>query len=673
MSEDFSSSNSADLQLIDFGREICGDLEAASAREWLVTNGIGGYASGTISGVQTRRYHGLLVAALAPPLGRTLLVSRIDETVDCQGADYQLSTSRWASGTVDPQGYRWLESFHLEGTTPVWNYALADALLQKRIFMVPGANTTVVRYDLLRASSVLHLRLKVLVNYRDYHAATHAGGWQMRVERGAGGLQIVAFNGATPISLVGRGAAVQVAHDWYRDYDLAAERERGLDDREDHLYAGSFEIELAPRASFSLMASAGSAGGPDPETAWLARRKHETNLLERFASYHGISAERAPAWVRHLVLASDQFIVERRSATHPQGRSVIAGYHWFGDWGRDTMISLPGLTLSTGRPELAGNILRTFAEFVDRGMLPNRFPEAGETPEYNTADAALWYFEALRAYHAATGDTRLIADLFSVLSEIIEWHHRGTRYGIGVDPQDSLLRAGEPGVQLTWMDAKVGDWVVTPRIGKPVEINALWYNALLVMAGFARLLGKSPDGYQKQADRVRAGFERFWNLAAGYCFDVLDGPAGNEAALRPNQIYAVALPASPLAPERQRQVVDACAAALLTSYGLRSLAPNDPGYIPVYRGGPRERDGAYHQGTVWGLLLGPFALAHYRVYGDRDAARRLLSPLAHHLRDYGLGTLGEIFEADPPFAPKGCIAQAWTVSETLRAWMELTR
>ena len=667
-----TANDGLELKLIDFGREVCGDLVAATGREWLVTNGIGGYASGTVSGIQTRRYHGLLMAALAPPLGRTLLLSRIDEEVDYQGRRYALSTSRWAGGTVDPQGYRLLERFRLDGTTPVWTYALADALLEKRIFMVPGANTTIVRYELLRATAPLHLKLKALVNYRDYHAETRAGDWRMRIEPSAGGLRVIAFDRATPLSIAAPGANVSIAHDWYRDYDLAGERERGLDDLEDHLHAGSFDLTLPPRGSFSLIAAAGGSAVLDPAAVWEARRQHESHLMARFASHHGPAAANAPAWVRHLVLASDQFIVERRSASHPEGRSVIAGYHWFGDWGRDTMISLPGLTLATGRPEVAAEILRTFAEFVDQGMLPNRFPDAGETPEYNTVDATLWYFEALRAYYAATGDARLIADLYPALTDIIEWHERGTRYGIAVDPGDGLLKAGEPGVQLTWMDAKVGDWVVTPRIGKPIEINALWYNALLTMESFARLLGKSPAQFQRRSEQVRANFERFWNPAAQSCFDVLDGPGGHEAALRPNQIFAVSLPASPLSAERQRAVVEACARELLTSHGLRSLAPGEPGYIGVYRGGPAERDGAYHQGTVWGFLLGPFALAHYRVFGDREAARRFLLPLSHHLRDSGLGTMAEISDADPPFAPKGCIAQAWTVSETLRAWMELS-
>ena len=347
---------------------------------------------------------------------------------------------------------------------------------------------------------------------------------------------------------------------------------------------------------------------------------------------------------------------------------MIAGYHWFGDWGRDTMIALPGLTLTTGRPEAARRILTTFARFVDGGMLPNVFPDAGERPEYNTVDAALWYVEAVRAYHESTGDIGVLRELFPALEQIVRGYAAGTRYGIRVDPADGLVTAGEPGVQLTWMDARVGDWVVTPRTGKPVEINALWYNALVAMAGLARALGRPSGEWEAMAARAAAGFARFWNAEAGYCYDVIDGPAGHEAALRPNQILAVSLPASALPAERQRRVVDACARRLLISYGLRSLAPGEPGYQPRYAGGPRERDGAYHQGTAWAWLLGPFALAYDRVHGDRAAARALLEPMAQHLGEYGVGSIAEVFDAEPPFAPGGCIAQAWSVAETLRAW-----
>jgi predicted glycogen debranching enzyme len=320
---------------------------------------------------------------------------------------------------------------------------------------------------------------------------------------------------------------------------------------------------------------------------------------------------------------------------------------------------------------VAGRILKTFARFVDRGMLPNRFPDAGEAPEYNTVDATLWYVEAMRGYLAATNDEALLEDLFPVLEEIVRWHRQGTRYGIIVDPADGLLRSGEAGVQLTWMDAKIGDWVVTPRTGKAVEINALWYNALCAMREFARRLGRPADAWDALASQVRAGFARFWNEPAGHCFDVIDGPGGNDPALRPNQILAVSLPESPLSPGEQRRVVDACARHLLTSYGLRSLVPGHPQYRGRYGGGPFDRDAAYHQGPAWGWFLGPFALAHFRVHGDAQAAQAFLEPMAHHLADYGVGSIAEIFDGDPPFAPRGCIAQAWSISETLRAWMEI--
>jgi predicted glycogen debranching enzyme len=354
------------------------------------------------------------------------------------------------------------------------------------------------------------------------------------------------------------------------------------------------------------------------------------------------------------------------------GRSVIAGYHWFSDWGRDTMIALPGLTLATGRPQIAESILRTFARYVDRGMLPNRFPDAGEAPEYNTVDATLWYFEAIRAYHALTADDQLLRELFPVLKEIIYWHRHGTRYRVHVDPADGLLYAGEPGVQLTWMDAKVGDWVVTPRTGKPVEINALWYNALRAMEGFALRLGRSSASYARAAERALHGFQRYWNDASGYCFDVLDGPQGNDPSLRPNQLLAVSLPHSPLGSAQQRAVVDTCSRRLLTSLGLRSLASEDADYKGHYGGDLRRRDAAYHQGTVWGWMIGPFVSAYLRVYRDPAAALTFLEPFAYHLLDHGLGSISEIFDGDSPFTPRGCIAQAWSVAEVLRAWREVS-
>ncbi|MBI3637711.1 MAG: glycogen debranching enzyme family protein [Candidatus Rokubacteria bacterium] len=655
--------------MIEFGREVCGDLAAAERLEWLVTNGLGGYASGTVAGLLTRRYHGLLVAALAPPLGRTLLVAKLDETVEYDGERFPLATNCWRSGAVDPHGYRHIEHFRLEGTTPVWRFACADALLDKRVWMRHGENTTYVRYDVRRGSGPLTLEIKALVDYRDSHATTRGDSWRMRVELAPSGLRVTAYDGAASFYLLSDRGERSSAHAWFYGFDLAQERDRGLDDHDDHLHAGTVRASLSSGESLTIVLSTEAAPPLDSTAALLARGGYEAELVARWEAASPAVAKTAPAWIRRLVLAADQFIVRRPLPRDPDGRSIIAGYHWFADWGRDTMISLPGLALATGRSDVAGVILRTFARFVAQGLLPNRFLDAGEGADDNSVDAALWYVEAVRAYHAATGDEELLRELFASLAEIIAWYEKGTRYGIHVDPADGLLYAGEPGVQLTWMDVKIGDWVVTPRIGKPVEVNALWYNALRTMSALARHLGEPASTYETLAARTQSGFQRFWNVTAGCCFDVLDGPEGADPTLRPNQILAVSLPASPLLPAQQRSVVDICARHLLTSRGLRSLAPTEPGYQGHYGGDPRQRDTAYHQGTVWGWLLGPFVLAHLRVYRDPVAARSFLEPMADHLMAHGLGSLGEIFEGTPPFRPDGCIAQAWTVGEVLRAWV----
>jgi predicted glycogen debranching enzyme len=668
----FESDGPSDL---DFGRDVCGDPDIAGRKEWLVTNGIGGFASGTIAGLLTRRYHGLLIAALKPPLGRTLLVAKLDDTAIYLGRDYPLFANRWADGSVDPTGFHHIERFRLEDTTPAWTFALADASLERRIWMKHGANTTYVQYRLTRAGAPLALRAKAIVNYRDYHGATR-GGWNMRVETVEHGLRVTAFDGATPFYLLSHRAEVEARHEWYRDFSLSVEQYRGFDGLEDHLYAGEFRAVLQPGQSLTLILSAEPDAGLDGDEAHVERQRRERQLRDLAHMRYPAAALPPEAYLR-LALAADQFIVDRPTPDDPHGKSVIAGYPWFGDWGRDTMIALPGLTLATGRPDVARSILRTFARFVDRGMVPNRFPDEGEAPEYNTVDATLWYFEAMRAYHAATGDDDLVRELFPVLMDIVDWHVRGTRYGIRADPDDGLLAAGEAGVQLTWMDARLGDWVVTPRIGKPVEINALWHNALRVMDSFTQIVGDivSATGvadYKRMADRAQSSFVRFWH-AGGYCCDVIDGPGGRDASLRPNQLLAVSLPHSPLNADRQRAVVDTCARHLLTSHGLRSLAPDHADYVGRYGGDPYHRDGAYHQGTVWGWLIGPFVSAHLRVYRDPARAREYLVPLIHHLADHGLGSIGEIFDGDPPFAPRGCIAQAWSVAEVLRVWHELAK
>ena len=652
--------------MLSLPQAICSDLHASGKREWLVTNGIGGFASGTVAGILTRRYHGLLIAALQPPMGRTLLVSKLDETLNYQGQTFPIYANAWASDYIEPEGFVYLERFHLEGTTPVWTYRLADAVLQKRIWMQHGANTTYVRYTLERASAPVQLSIKAMCSYRDYHGLTKGGDdWEMTIDHVPDGLRVDAHKNAIDFYLLSLEADAAPHHDWYSDYHLDVEANRGLDALEDHLHAGVFTAELQPGTSVTMVLTTDPHASLDGKKSFVKHQAWEASLLLKtpFAD--------TDEPYRHLILAADQFIVERNTSDGQVGHSIIAGYPWFGDWGRDTMIALPGLTLATGRPEIAASILRTFARFVDQGMLPNRFPDAGEIPEYNTVDATLWYFEAIRSYLADTDDADLVKELFPVLARIIEHHKKGTRYQIKMDPNDHLLHAGEPGVQLTWMDAKVDGWVVTPRIGKPVEVNALWYNALWCMADFAALLGEPVAPYRELASAVRKSFKRFWNAEAGYCYDVLDGPGGHEASLRPNQVFAVALPHRALSKSRQKSVVEVCSRHLLTPLGLRSLAPSEPDYQGHYGGTPYERDGAYHQGTVWSWLIGPFCAAHLNVYQDTDAIRSFLSPLLDHMTDHCIGSVSEIFDGDPPFQPRGAVAQAWGVAGILRVWQML--
>jgi glycogen debranching enzyme len=689
--------------LVHFGREVCGDLEAALRREWLVTNGLGGYASGTLAGIATRRYHGLLVAALHPPAGRTVLVGGAVEWATYGGERFPLSAHRYADGTVDPHGYFHLQAFALEGMLPVWTFALGDALLERRIWMAQGANTTYVSYTLLRGSQTVELEVTPLVTYRDFHSLSSGHGWEPAVEPVPGGAAVHAFDGAVPFRLLATAGRFQPGGAWYWGFEYAAEAERGLDDRGDLYAPGTFTATLYPAVSWTLVLTAEAHGGLDAPHALATVEGRQLWLLQQARALH------AEQVVQQLTLAADQFLVERRTVTAAPpiaggtldleasdalpaplisgepgqedaarrtvvSRTVIAGYHWFNDWGRDTMIALPGLTLATGRPDEAAAILRAFGRYVVDGLLPNNFPDDGVAdPGYNTADAALWYLWAVHAYVEATGDVALVDDLLPALRAIVDCYARGTRYGIGVDAADGLLRAGEPGLQLTWMDAKVGDWVVTPRSGKAVELNALWYNALRTLAAYlAARDDPSAQGYAAQAERARASFlARFRQPGRAYLADVVDGPDGDDWALRPNQVFAVSLPFPLLEGADAEPVVEAVGQVLLTSYGLRSLSPHDPAYRGRYGGGPAERDGVYHQGTVWAWLLGPFAEAHYRVYDNRAAALAFLAPMADHLRDAGLGTVSEIFDGDAPFYPRGCIAQAWSVAEVLRVWRML--
>jgi predicted glycogen debranching enzyme len=656
------------LSAIWFPRAICGDLGQAERREWWIANGLAAYAGGTIAGSLTRRYHGLLIAPVASPLGRRLLLAKADATAFAGSRTWPLFTNRWKSGAISPAGHVRIGSFHLDCSVPVWTYEIEDRQIEARIWMEPGAHTTYAAWRLLPDAGApeigFSLRLTLLANNRDHHGTMQVGGFdpEIRVQ----GDNLLVTDAGLSLSIRAPGGSVAPKRDWYRDFDLPVERERGLDATDNHLCVGEATVPLVAGQWCGIVASL----EPDPAlnlAAALARRLNHDRAIVANALASSARMRNAPSWIARLALSADAFVFSRPIANQAEGKSVIAGYPWFGDWGRDTMISLPGLTLATGRPEIALRILRTFAGFVSEGMLPNLFPGAGDQPEYNTADASLWFFEAWRAYFAETEDENALREVFPVLSDMIEWHERGTRYGIGMDSTDSLLKAGVPGIQLTWMDVKIGDWVVTPRVGKPVEINALWYNALRIMSAFAARLGK-PDTFSAAAESAMRGFARFVRPDGEGLYDVIDGPNGESASIRPNQIFAVSLPHSPLSSDAQASVVRVCRRHLLTPYGLRSLAPGEPGYRGAYEGDVRERDSCYHEGPVWAWLLGPFSLAAYRVTGDAALAEALLEPIRDALEDQGVGTIGEIFDGDPPYHPRGAPAQAWSVACTLDAW-----
>ncbi|MEI2773209.1 MAG: amylo-alpha-1,6-glucosidase [Candidatus Competibacter sp.] len=669
---------------IRFGRAICGDLGQAERREWWLGNGLGAYAAGTIAGTLTRRYHGLLIAPVEPPLGRWLVFSQADATLFDGDREIPLFSNRWSGGAVVPEGQVQLESFQLHGRMPVWRYALGDRLIEQRIWLEPGANTVYVAYRLESADGDQDLRLQVrlLVNARDHHVSMAPGGFTPQVEKAGEQLHVICPDRFT-LRFQAVDGQFQTAWDWIENFDLPVERERGLPDRDAHLCIGHALLTLRPGHWVGIVASLHDNASADLDAALQRFLDREQVLLDLLPpspptplpqGERGVQRVSAPPdWIEQLALAADSFLFARPLPDLPDGESIIAGYPWFGDWGRDTMIALPGLTLATGRLDSARRILLTFARFVDQGMLPNVFPGAGETPDYNTVDAGLWYFEAWRAYLEASNDWAVLAEVFPVLADMIDWHVRGTRYRIGMDTADGLLHAGEPGVQLTWMDAKVGDWVVTPRIGKPVEINALWYNALMIMADFAERLGQPSAPFAELAAKARQGFQRFVRSDGAGLLDVLDGPTGDDPTTRPNQIFAVSLPHSPLDSETQQAVVRVCGRELLTSYGLRSLAPDHSDYRPYYIGGVWERDGSYHQGPVWAWLLGHYALAEYRVHGDAAAAQAYLQPIRDHLLDAGLGTVSEILDGAPPHVPRGAPAQAWSVACVLEAWQRLER
>ena len=471
-----------------------------------------------------------------------------------------------------------------------------------------------------------------------------------------------------PVYLLSDIAQAEACTEWYQNYDLAAERDRGLDDCEDHLLAGAFRARLSPGSSVTFAFSTDSTPPFEKRVALAVRERLDQRLLEYWIAAHPRAALEAPHWIWQLVLGAAQFPIRRRASDGRERWSIVAGYPWFGEWGRDAMIALPGLALETGRPDLARSVLHEFLQFAQQGLLPNTFSESGEPEAYNSVDSMLWYVQALEQYVTQTADLSLVRDVFDVLASVVAWYVRGTRYGIRVDPADGLLQAGESGMQLTWMDAKVDGHPIAARMGKPVEVNALWFNALHAIARLAAEIGRPADEYTRLAERVKKAFVRYWNQDLQCCFDVIDGPNGNDGSLRPNQIFAVSLPESPLSSEQRKHVVDICAVHLVTPHGLRSLDAADPNYCGHYEGPQSKRDAAYHQGTVWAWLLGPFVLAYLRVYEDPRRAFAFLEPMAHHLSAAGLGSISEIFDGEAPFIARGAFAQAWSVAEILRAW-----
>ena len=648
-------------------------------KEWLVTNGFGGYASGTIAGALTRRYHGLLIAALPTPYGRTVMFNYVWERLRWpDGRTASIPTITESSSGKEFDATASLVDFRLESGLPVWTYDVQGVRLEKRVLMPHLQNTTHVTYRLISGDPV-RLELRPFFAIRLHEApvshpvaapyAVHAYGDRFEILPGADLPAIRLF-------VYGQEKAFTIIPESITGVSYALEQNRGYDSCGDLWTPGYFRLTLAPGASGTLVASTESW-----ETISALSPSDLPDAEERRRSRLIANAGLPDAVAQELVLAADQFVITpagrveetaRARAAGDEVRTVIAGYHWFTDWGRDTMISLEGLTLCTRREREAGYILRTFGHYVKDGLIPNMFPEGTKEGLYHTADATLWFFHAIHRYVAQTNDRSTLRQLLPTLKSIVDYHVRGTRFGIGVDAKDGLLTQGQEGYQLTWMDAKVDGWVVTPRRGKAVEINALWYNALRLLSDWLHEEG-DPTAPQvhDQAERARDSFNaRFWYADGGYLYDVIDGEQGDDASCRPNQIFAIALDHPVLDRARWQPVFDVVTERLLTPLGLRSLAPGSRDYKPQYYGDLRSRDAAYHQGTVWAWLIGPYVDAWLKLKpGDVEGARRCLTGFLGHLDDAGIGTISEIFDAEEPFTPRGCIAQAWSVAEVLRAWI----
>ena len=665
------------------------DPAKLATREWLVTNALGGYASGTVPGVITRRYHGVLIAALAAPFGRTVMLSHVAEQLTLSGGRSVEIGGRERSGDApDAHGTGYLTEFRLEAGLPVWRYDVEGLIIEKRIFLPHMQNTVHVMYDLVAGAEVVELALRPSVNFRPQESpVSEPLGWPYEV-RAVGEQYEICLTGCPlpplRVKLWAGDPTFTLKSTRIDNVLYPLEESRGYQARGDLWSPGVFKFTLRAGKPATLVASTEpfeTMSVMEPTRALDAERRRRQRLIAHAPpeAQDGVAAE--------LVLAADQFIItpagrtDEAARAHAYGdevRTVIAGYHWFTDWGRDTMISLEGLTLVTGRHVEAGYILRTFAHHVRDGLIPNMFPEREKEGLYHTADATLWFFHAVQRYVDHTHDRLTLAILYPTLKQIVECHVRGTRFGIRVDERDGLLTQGAEGYQLTWMDAKVDDWVVTPRRGKAVEINALWFNALKLMERWAEEHGDRSAEYRERAERAARSFnERFWSDDLGYLVDLVDVdgfPGTADAKCRPNQVLAISLPNAVLARERWEPVMRVVRERLLTPVGLRSLAPGDPDYKARYFGDLRARDAAYHQGTVWGWLVGPFLDAWLKVHpDDLDGARRAIEGFIPHLDDGCVGSISEVFDAEEPFTQRGCIAQAWSVAEVLRVRVKLAQ
>jgi predicted glycogen debranching enzyme len=643
---------------VSFDKSVCQNLKLASSKEWLEANGIGGFATSTMIGANTRRQAGLLVASLRPPVDRHVLLSKFEERVFVNGHEAHICTNLYP-GTVYPHGFNIQTEFRLR-PWPTFRYANDDFEVEKTVLMVYGENTTVVGYRNMRSRGALEIKLRPLLACRDYNSLQkRQDGMNASIERSNGSLSVQPVAALPRIYFHCKPDHVEAKPDWYLRFTYPVEQERGLDFEED-LYT-PFELTFkipAGQTAYIVVSTEKKLSGTAEEL--VARERARRQKFE----------EETDPVRQALLLAADQFITRRGK----DNLTVLAGYPWFTDWGRDTMIALPGLTLTSGRFDVARKILLTFAQYCDKGMIPNVFPDAGETPQYNTVDAALWFVVVSWQYWKLSDDAEGANLLLPALRDIVKYYREGTRYDIRAD-KDGLITAGTAGTQLTWMDVKVDGYVPTPRHGKPVEINALWLNALVMLAEMEENLARDVQAaviLRKLADQVAGSFNKlFWNRDGGYLYDVVQGDF-RDSAIRPNQIFAVSLPYSPLDKAQQKAVLDVVTQHLLTPVGLRSLSPQHEKYCPKYTGTVFKRDYAYHQGTVWSWLIGPYCDAYIKVNGTGKAQRkeiaRVLKGSIEHLEDFCLGSIAEIFDAEPPYRGVGCFAQAWSVGEVLRAY-----